>query len=220
MSSQTLGLAPQLQQYLLEFGVREPEVLGRLRIRTAALPDARMQISPEHGQFFRLLLPLIGAIRCLEVGVFTGYSTLATALAIPPHGTITACDISREWTDIGRQFWQEAGVGQKIDLRLGPALDTLDRLIAEGATDSYDFAFIDADKENYTGYYDRAFRLVRPGGLIAIDNTLWSGQVANPEDQDPSTVAIRQFNRLVAADTRVEISMLPLGDSVTLARKL
>jgi len=220
MSSQTLGLEPRLRDYLVEFGVREPDVLRRLRERTAALPDSRMQISPEHGQFFHVLLRLIGAARCLEVGVFTGYSTLVTALAIPDPGTITACDISREWTDIGREFWREAGVEQKIDLRLGPALETLDGLLAEGREEAYDFAFIDADKENYAGYYERAVRLVRTGGLIAVDNTLWSGQVADPRAQDTATVAIREFNRLVAADDRVEISLLPLGDGLTLARKL
>lgn len=219
MSTQTLGLDPLLQDYIRRTGVREPDVLQRLRERTSLLPDARMQISPEQGAFFGVLLRLMGAVRCLEIGVFTGYSTLATALAIPETGRIVACDVSLEWTAIGREYWREAGVESRIDLRLGPAAETLDQLLGSGAAGTFDFAFIDADKENYRLYVQRALSLVRTGGLIAIDNTLWSGQVADLAVQDAGTVAIRELNLELSRDERVDLVLLPIGDGLTLARK-
>lgn len=219
MSSQTLGLDPLLQSYVRQVGVREPDVLRRLRERTSRLPDARMQISPEQGAFFGILLRLMGAVRCLEVGVFTGYSTLVTAMAIPETGRIVACDVSPEWTAIGREFWREAGVEAKIDLRLGPAAGTLDELLDAGGAETFDFAFIDADKENYLAYFERAFALLRSGGLIAIDNTLWSGQVADASIRDAGTVAIRDLNLELSRDERLDIALMPIGDGLTLARK-
>jgi predicted O-methyltransferase YrrM len=219
MSSQTLGLSEELSAYVQRVGVREPELLTRLRHETAKLEDARMQISPEHGQFFSLLLKLIGAKTCLEVGVFTGYSTLVTALAIPEDGRIVACDVSEEWTAIGRRYWREAGVEQKIDLRLAPAVQTLDALLTEGRGATFDFAFVDADKENYAAYVERAAQLLRPGGLLAIDNTLWSGHVIDPAINDASTNAIRRLNESLSMDERFDISLLPIGDGLTLARR-
>jgi predicted O-methyltransferase YrrM len=177
-----------------------------------------MQISPEQGRFMALLVRLMGARRTLEVGVFTGYSALSVALALPPEGRIVACDISEEWSAMARRHWEKAGVAHKIDLRIAPALETLDTLIAEGAA-PFDFAFIDADKSNYLGYYERALALVRPGGLIAVDNTLWSGAVADPGNDDRDTRAIRAFNDALHADPRVETAMLPIGDGLSLALK-
>src|SRR5437660_6229449 len=171
-----------------------------------------MQISPEQCQFMALLLHLIDARRTIEVGVFTGYSSLSVALALPDDGKVIACDVSEEWTSIARRYWREAGVANKIDLRLRPALETLDRLLADGRAGAFDFAFIDADKENYLNYYERCLRLVRPGGLIAIDNVLWHGDVIDPAKQDPDTRAIREFNERVSRDDRVWISMLPISD--------
>ena len=219
MSNTTFGLSADLRRYLISTSVREPEVLGRLREETAGLPLAMMQISPEQGQFMALLVKMLRARRCLEVGTFTGYSALWVALALPPDGRLTACDVSAEWTSIGQRYWQEAGVASKIDLHLAPALETLDRLIAQGEEGQYDFAFIDADKGNYWNYYERAVRLLRPGGLIAVDNTLWSGRVADAEDRDATTSVIRDFNTRLGQDPRVLISMLPLGDGVTLIWK-
>lgn len=178
-----------------------------------------MQISPEQGQFMRLLVQLIGAKKTLEVGVFTGYSSLSVALALLTDGKIIACDVSEEYTAIARLYWQEARVADKIDLRLAPALATLDNLLATGQAHTFDFAFIDADKVNYDGYYERALQLIRPGGLIAIDNVLWSGRVANPEIQNESTQAIRIFNQKLRDDERVTISLVPIGDGLTLALK-
>jgi caffeoyl-CoA O-methyltransferase len=219
MSNTTIGLSDQLRRYLLDVSVQEPAVLARLREETARLPMAMMQITPEQGQLLALLVRLLQARRCLEVGTFTGYSALWVALALPAGGRVTACDVSEEWTAIARRYWQEAGVADRIDLRLAPALETLDRLIAEGAGGQYDFAFIDADKSNYWNYYERALTLLRPGGLIAVDNTLWAGRAADPDDHEPTTVVIREFNARVNQDPRVHISMLPVGDGVTLALK-
>jgi caffeoyl-CoA O-methyltransferase len=217
MSNRTLSMTDALYDYLLAVSSREPEILRRLREETARLPNAGMQIGPEQGQFMGLLIQLMGARRTLEVGVFTGYSSLAVALALPPDGRIVACDVSEEWTAIARHYWAEAGVAGKIELRLGPAVETLDALLAEGQADGYDIAFIDADKENYDNYYERALRLVRPGGLIAIDNVLWSGRVADPEAQGESLAAIRALNAKLHRDERVTLSLVPIGDGLTLA---
>lgn len=219
MSAQTIGLDKQLYDYLLTASVREPEILWKLRQETANHPYARMQISPEQGQFMRLLVQLLGAKKTLEVGVFTGYSSLSVALALPGDGKIIACDVSAEFTAIARRYWQQAGVADKIDLRLAPAVETLDALLADGKTGTFDFAFIDADKENYDNYYERALQLVRPGGLIAIDNVLWSGRVADAQIQDESTQAIRALNQKLHDDERVTLSLVPIGDGLTLALK-
>ncbi len=199
--------------------MREPDVLRRLREETAPLPMARMQISPEQGQFMGLLTRLLGARMTLEVGVFTGYSSISVALALPADGKIIACDVSEEWTSIARRYWVEAGVAHKIDLRLRPAVETLDALLAKGRAGSFDFAFIDADKSNYLNYYERCLELLRPGGLIAVDNVLWHGSVIDPAKQDEDTLAIRRFNLLVSEDERVWVSLLPLSDGLTLAMK-
>jgi caffeoyl-CoA O-methyltransferase len=219
MSRRTIQLTDALHEYLLAVSLREPPLLRGLREETAAQPSAGMQISPEQGQFMGLLARLTGARRCLEIGVFTGYSSLSVALALPEDGRIVACDVSEPWTAIARRYWREAGVEGRIDLRLGPALDTLDRLLATGEAASYDLAFIDADKENYLGYYERVLQLLRPGGLVVVDNTLWDGRVADPENAEPDTVAIRHFNEHLAHDERVDLSLLPIGDGLTLARK-
>ena len=219
MSNITFGLSEDVRRYLLSASVREPDILARLRQETARLPMAMMQITPEQGQFMGLLVRLLQARRCLEVGTFTGYSALWVALALPDDGRLTACDVSAEWTAIGCRYWEEAGVAAKIDLQLAPALETLDRLISGGDSGQFDFAFIDADKENYWNYYERALRLLRPGGLMAIDNTLWSGRPADANQHDATTSAIRAFNARVHSDRRVQISMLPLGDGVTLVWK-
>ncbi|MBD2451018.1 class I SAM-dependent methyltransferase [Nostoc sp. FACHB-152] len=219
MSKQTIGLDSQLYNYLLSVSLREPEILRKLRGETANHPSGSMQISPEQGQFMRLLIQLLGAKKTLEVGVFTGYSSLSVALALPADGKIVACDVSEEYTAIARKYWQQAGVADKIDLRLAPALETLDQLLATGQAGTFDFAFIDADKENYDGYYERCLQLIRPGGLIAIDNVLWSGDVAKPQIQDESTKAIRAINQKLRDDERVTLSLIPIGDGLTLALK-
>jgi predicted O-methyltransferase YrrM len=219
MSNITFGLSDDVRRYLLSVSVHEPEILRRLREETTRLPMAMMQITPEQGQFMALLVRLLQARRCLEVGTFTGYSALWVALALPADGRLTACDVSAEWTAIGRRYWDEAGVAGKIDLRLAPALETLDDLISRGENGHFDFAFIDADKGNYWNYYERTLRLLRPGGLIAIDNTLWSGRPADADDDDATTSAIRDFNARLYQDRRVHMSMLPVGDGVTLAWK-
>ena len=219
MSRQTLTLSDDLYDYLLEVSLREPPLLTRLREETADLPRSAMQISPEQGQFMALLAELIGARRVLEVGTFTGYSALVVALALPADGRIVACDVDKGMTDIARRYWAEAGVADKIELRLGPAVDTLEALLAEGAAATFDFAFIDADKENYDAYYEGALALLRPGGLMVIDNVLWSGAVADPERQDPDTRALRALNAKLHDDRRISLSLLPVSDGITLARK-
>ena len=219
MSNRSISLTDSLYEYLLEVSLRESPLLRRLREETASDPLARMQISAEQGQFMALLVRLCGARRCLEIGVFTGYSSLAVASALPADGRIVACDVSEHWTSIARRYWQAAGVAQKIDLRIAPALHTLDALIAEGQGGSYDFAFIDADKPNYVAYYERSLELLRPGGLVAADNTLWGGRVADPEVADADTVALRHFNEHVHRDERIDVSLVPIGDGLTLARK-
>jgi predicted O-methyltransferase YrrM len=215
-----IGLDDRLYDYLLSVSPPEHPVLARLRRETAGIPHGGMQIGTEQGAFFQLLVQLIGARRCLEIGVFTGYSSLAVALALPADGRITACDISEEWTAVARRYWQEAGIADRIDLRLAPALETLDALIAGGATGSYDFAFVDADKAGYAAYHERVLTLLRPGGLAAYDNVLWGGAVADPADTTEDTRALRSFNAALAKDPRIRLSMLPLGDGVTLALKL
>jgi caffeoyl-CoA O-methyltransferase len=219
MTNRSISLTDSLYEYLLSVSLREPDLLRRLREETAALPNARMQIAPEQGQFMALLVQLTGARRCLEVGVFTGYSSLAVALALPDGGRIVACDVSEEWTTVARRYWSAAGVAHKIDLRLAPALETLEGLLAAGEAGSYDFAFLDADKENYLRYYELALGLVRPGGLIVADNTLWSGRVIDPSNGEAATVALRRFNETVHTDDRIDLSLVPVGDGLTLARK-
>ena len=219
MSNRSIALTDTLYAYLLDVSLRESDLQRRLREETAADPMARMQISPEQGQFMALLARLVGARLCIEVGVFTGYSSLAVALALPDDGRILACDVSEEWTAVARRYWAEAGVAGRNDLRLAPALSTLDALLAAGGAGTYDLAFIDADKVNYVAYYERLLQLVRPGGLICVDNTLWSGRVADPEVADEDTVALRHFNEYLHRDERVDLSLVPIGDGLTLARK-
>lgn len=219
MSAKTIPVTDPIWQYLIDVTVREPPVLGKLRAETGRMPSAGMQISPEQGQFMALLVELLGVRRAIEVGVFTGYSSLRVALALPPDGRLLACDVSADFTNVARRYWREAGVENKIDLQLGPALATLDARLALGERGSYDFAFIDADKSNYGGYYERCLELLRPGGLIAVDNTLWGGKVADLGIRDADTVAIRELNALVADDPRVSSSLVPIGDGVLLARK-
>jgi caffeoyl-CoA O-methyltransferase len=220
MSNKTFTLSDDLYAYLFENSVREPDILRRLREETARDSMARMQIAPEQGQLMQLLVRLMGARRYLEVGVFTGYSSLAVALALPAEGRILACDISDTWTRVARRYWAEAGVAGKIDLRLAPAQQTLDALIAAGAGGSFDFVFIDADKTSYKAYYERALTLIRVGGLIAMDNTLWEGRVADPTASDADTQAIRDFNRHLRDDRRVQQCLIPIGDGLSLALKL
>jgi len=219
MSNRTLPLDDRLYDYLLKKSLREPSALAKLRAETASHPRVNMQIAPEQGQFMQMLVRLMGARRTIEVGVFTGYSSLAVALALPDDGRVLACDISEEYTGIARRHWQDAGVAHKIELVLAPALATLDARLAAGEAGRYDFAFIDADKGGYYAYYERLLRLIRPGGLIAVDNTLWSGAVADPGDRDADTLAIREFNDRLLADQRIDLSLLPIGDGLTLARR-
>lgn len=219
MSARTLPLTDALYQYLLEHSLREPAVLERLRVETQRLERASMQISPEQGQFLALLVRLVGARHCLEIGTFTGYSSTAVALALPPDGRLLCLDVNEEWTARARRAWSDAGVADKVELRLAPALDSLDALNEEGASGRFDFAFIDADKGNYGRYYEAVLELLRPGGLVAVDNTLWGGRVADPEADDADTRAIREFNDRVHGDARVDAVLLPLGDGLTLARK-
>ena len=214
-----LTIDDSLRDYMRNVTLREPPILERLREETTRHPLAIMQISPEQGQFMALLIHLLGARKTLEIGVFTGYSSLSVALALPEDGHIIACDVNDEYTSVARRYWREAGVERKIDLRLRPALETLDDLIAAGQGGRFDFAFIDADKGNYANYFERALVLVRPGGLIAIDNVLWYGRVVDPAVQDGDTIAIREFNEKLHHDERVWLSMLPVRDGLTLACK-
>jgi len=205
--------------YLLKTSVRQTDVAHRLREETQKLPQAQMQIGPDQGQFLQLLVQLIQATKTLEVGVFTGYSSLWVATGLAEDGRIVACDVSEEFTSIARRYWKEAGVDHKIDLQLRPALETLDELLANGNAETFDFAFIDADKTNYDNYYERSLKLVRRRGLIAIDNTIWSGRVADPQVTDADTLAIRKLNEKLLSDERVALSMLTVGDGLTLAMK-
>jgi predicted O-methyltransferase YrrM len=214
MANRTLNLTDEVVAYVHRYGVREHPVLARLRERTAPMAMSTMQIGPDQGAFMALVVRLIGARRILEIGTFTGYSSTAMALAMPPDGRMTCCDVSREWTDIAREAWREAGVADRIELRLGPAVDTLGEL----GDASYDLAFIDADKPSYDAYYEGCLRVVRPGGLILIDNTLWSGAVADPAADDEQVSAIRALNAKIAGDERVDEVIMPIGDGLTMAR--
>ncbi|MGD9742832.1 MAG: class I SAM-dependent methyltransferase [Dongiaceae bacterium] len=219
MSKSILPIDDRLYDYILANWLRETPLMRRLRDETSRMPMSMMQISPDQGQFMAMLVELIGARRALEIGSFTGYSALAVASAMGPQGRLVCCDISEEYTAVARRYWQEAGIADRIDLKLGPALATLDALLARGEAGKFDFAFIDADKTNYDGYYERALRLVRPGGLIAIDNVLWDGAVADTTKTDEDTVAIRQLNAKLLKDERVALSLVPIGDGLTLARR-
>ena len=221
MSMRTLALDDHLYRYLLSVSLREHPEQAALREATRDLAEAYLQISPEQGQLMQMLVKLIGARRTLEVGVFTGYSALTVALALPASGRLLACDVSADYTALGQPFWARAGVAERIELVLGPALETLDLRLAAGEAGSYDFAFIDADKANVAHYFERCLRLLRPGGLIAIDNVLWSGRVAYSADplEDPDTVALQRLNLQLHGDERVDLCMVPIGDGLTLARK-
>lgn len=219
MVQNSTPLDERLYRYFCDISLREPERLQRLRAETVPLPRATMLLAAEQGQFLGLLMELTGAKTGIEVGTYTGYSSLCMAAAMPKDGRLICCDLSKEWTDIARRYWAEAGVADKIDLRLGDAVETLDGLIAEGGTGSFDFVFIDADKPNYLNYYERALDLLRPGGLAIVDNVLWRGAVADPENTEETTEAVRAFNLRVHRDERVTISMIPIGDGLTLARK-
>ena len=219
MSSRTIQVDEHLREYILRVSVRESPELARLREETAAHPRGGMQVSPEQAQLMQLLIRLVAARRVIEVGVFTGYSSLAVAQALPDDGHILACDVSDEYTSVARRHWAAAGVAGKIELVIAPAMATLDERLARGEAGHYDFAFIDADKGNYTGYYERVLRLLRPGGLVAVDNTLWGGTVADESNDSPDTVALRSFNEQLLADERVDLSLVPIGDGLTLARR-
>ncbi len=219
MSAKTIFLNQPVYDYLRDVSLRESEIMTALRNETAGLEMAIMQIAPEQGQFMTLLMQLLGVRKAIEVGTFTGYSALAIAMGLPEDGRLIACDISDEWTTIGKRYWQLAGQSDKIDLRLAPAIETLDGLLNNGQAGEFDFAFIDADKQNYLNYYERCLQLLRPGGLIMVDNVLWDGSVADPENQKPDTCAIREFNSFIKSDVRIDISMIPVGDGLTLIRK-
>jgi predicted O-methyltransferase YrrM len=219
MSNTSIGVPEDLNEYLVAHGVREPDILRRLREETAALPQHDMQIAPEQGAFMALLVEILDARRCIELGTFTGYSSLVVALAMPPDGRIVCCDVSEEWTSIARRYWAEAGVGDRVDLRLGPALETLDELLAGGAAGTFDFAFVDASKREYPDYHERIVRLLRQGGLVVYDNVFWAGDILDESKTDPDTLGVRRLNDRIAQDERVTISMIPVADGLTLARK-
>ncbi len=219
MSSRTINMSDKLLAYLRENALREPKLFRRLRDETAKLPDASMQISPEQGQFMMLLIELLDCRRAIEIGTFTGYSALCAASAMPEDGRLIACDISEEWTSVARRYWREAGVDHKIDLRLAPAAETLAELMAQGRSDTFDFAFIDADKAGYLGYYEQCLALLRSGGLLAVDNALWGGRVADETAKDADTATIRELTLKARDDERVTASLIPIGDGLLLARK-
>jgi caffeoyl-CoA O-methyltransferase len=216
MSNKSISMPEALYEYTLENWLREPELLRELRDETKSLPNHNMQISPDQGQLMGVLAKMIGAKSYLEVGVFTGYSCLSVALALPPEGKVVACDVSEEFTSVAKRYWKKAGVDGKIDLRLAPGVETLDQLIHEGR--SFDMAFIDADKPNYLNYYERCLRLVRPGGVILIDNVLWDGKVADVDERSPETEVIRGVNRMLLGDERVDLALIPIADGLTIAR--
>ena len=218
MSNRTLQLDDRAYEYLLAHSLREDPALAALRAETASHPKVNMQIAPEQGQFMQMLVRLSGAKRAIEVGVFTGYSSLAVLLAMPRDARLLALDVSEEYTSIARRHWQAAGVADRIELVIAPAQDTLDARIRAGEAGQYDFAFIDADKTGYLAYYERLLTLVRPGGLITVDNTLWNGEVANPANREADTVALRAFNDALHRDPRIDLALLPVGDGLTLAR--
>jgi caffeoyl-CoA O-methyltransferase len=218
VSNRTIRLDERTYEYLLAHSLREDPALAKLRAETASHPKVNMQIAPEQGQFMQMLVRLTGARRAIEVGVFTGYSSLAVMLAMPPDGRLLALDVSEEYTAIASRHWQAAGVADRVELVIGPAQDTLDARIRAGEARQYDFAFIDADKTGYLAYYERLLKLLRPGGLIVVDNTLWSGEVANPGNREADTMALRKFNDALHKDPRVDLALLPVGDGLTLAR--
>lgn len=219
MTKKSITLTDSLYDYITRVSLREPPLLKRLREETASNLLANMQIAPEQGQFMALLIPLMGARKALEIGVFTGYSSLCVAMALPPDGKLVACDVSDEWTQIARRYWKEAGVEHKIELHLAPARDTLDRLLRNGEAGTFDFVFIDADKTGYDDYYERTLQLLRPGGLIMFDNMLRNGDVADPTVLTDSTVAIRVLNEKLLHDERITLSLLPVADGITFALK-
>jgi len=218
ISNKFTALNEPLYKYFVQHSVREPEVLSRLREETSRLEMSVMQISPEQGQFLSLLIKLLNVQRAIEVGVFTGYSSLAVAMSLPEDGLLVACDINKEWTDMARRFWKEADVEKKIQLKLGPAVTSLQALVDSGEQNQFDYAFIDADKTNYRNYYELCLTLVKPGGIILIDNVLWGGAVIDDSDQSEDTIAIRELNEFILNDTRIDLSMLPLADGLTLIR--
>ena len=220
MSSDTIELNQSLREYLINVSVKEPGVLKDLREETLQLDEFQMQISPEQGSFLSFLVKLINAKHTLDIGVFTGYSSLVVALQLPQNGYVTACDTNEEWTEIALKYWKEAKVEDKIDLHIAPAVETLEKLISNGNEGLYDFSFIDADKINYQHYFEQSLTLVRKGGVIAIDNVLWGGRVLDNSDTEPATRAIREFNSKLFEDDRVVISMIPIGDGLTLAQKI
>ncbi|MCK6512144.1 class I SAM-dependent methyltransferase [Myxococcota bacterium] len=219
MSNRTLALDDRLFSYFLQHSLRETALQRSLREETALLPMARMQIAPEQGQLMGFLVELTGARKIVEVGTFTGYSALSMALALPEDGQLWACDVSEEWTDIARRYWADAGVAHKMTLRLAPAVETLQGLLDAGQAGTFDMAFIDADKSNYDAYYELCLRLLRRGGLLLVDNVLWGGSVADPNDQEVDTLAIRALNAKIHDDDRVSMSLLPIADGLTLVRK-
>ena len=219
MSSSTIGLSNELRKYMLDVSFRDDDILRQLREETLTLKEAQMQISPEQGAFLSILTKILNAKKTLDIGVFTGYSSLVVAREIPNDGLVVACDTSIEWTSIAKKYWKLAGVDNKVDLHLAPAIETLEKLIEDGQGSTYDFSFIDADKINYQSYYEHSLTLVKPGGIIAVDNVLWSGQVIDENDSEPATRAIRFFNEQLYQDDRVSISMVPIGDGLTLAYK-
>jgi len=219
VTARTLPLDGRLQRYLVAHGAREIAAQRDLRRLTQRMPRASMQIGAEQGALLQVLVRVMGARRCVEIGTFTGYSALAVALALPKSGRIVCCDVSEEWTAIARRYWKRAGVAGKMDLRIAPALETLDALLAQGKGGKFDFAFIDADKANYANYYERCLKLVRRGGLIAADNTLWGGSVVDARNKTVDTRAIRVFNRKLIRDRRVHMTLVPIGDGLSLAIK-
>jgi predicted O-methyltransferase YrrM len=219
MSRFSINLSEEVLKYLHSVSLREDAILQQLREETSSHRWGAMQISPEQGQFMGLLLKIIGTKHVIELGVFTGYSSLSMALALPDDGRIIACDVNEEYTNIAKRYWQEAGVEDKIELRLAPGLETLAALLKAGEEENFGFAFIDAVKEEYKDYYELLLKLMRPGGIMAFDNVLWGGSVANPKKQSDETNAIREFNSFIHQDERVDLSMLPIGDGLTLARK-
>jgi caffeoyl-CoA O-methyltransferase len=218
MANRTLNLDDALYRYVLAHSLREHPAQAALREATRSHPDAGMQIGPEQGQFMALVVRMLGARRTIEVGVFTGYSALCVALALPDEGRVLACDVSDEYTRIGRPYWESAGVAHRIDLHLAPALETLEARLRAGEAGRYDFAFIDADKTSYDAYYERCLELLRAGGVIAIDNVLWGGSVARPA-KSADTAALQALNDKLHRDERIDLSLLPIGDGLTLARK-
>ena len=219
MSNQTIRLNNELNEYMVAHSVRENEIMRRLRAETGQMAMSGMQIAPEQGQFLRFMVSLIGAKRTIEVGTFTGYSALCVASTLPEDGHVFACDVSEEWTEIGRRYWDEAGVANKITLTIAPATQTLQSFIDQGQQGTFDFAFIDADKSNYDTYYEQCLQLLRVGGLIAVDNVLWAGAIVDESIQDTDTVALRVLNKKLHTDERVDISLVPIGDGITLLRK-